>query len=115
VSCVLSSARGLPSVVFVIDECVICPVHYIHRGLPCVHPSSSVILNTLDKLFVCRIQVILQSAYLNIVRESAKFLRKKRCESLLLKLDIAKAFDTVAWQYLLEILQRKGFESRWLN
>jgi hypothetical protein len=34
---------------------------------------------------------------------------------LLLKLDIAKAFDTVAWQYLLEILQRKGFGSRWLN
>jgi hypothetical protein len=32
---------------------------------------------------------------------------------LLLKLDISKAFDTLSWPYLLEILQAKGFGQRW--
>jgi hypothetical protein len=47
-----------------------------------------------------------------LVRESAIFLNKKKCPSILLKLDIAKAFDTVACQFLLEVLQKKGF-SHW--
>ena len=51
-----------------------------------------------------------------LVRESAKLLKKKKkCPSILLKLDIAKAFDTVAWQFLLEVLEKKGFGQRWWN
>ena len=48
-----------------------------------------------------------------LVRETAKLLKKKKRPSILLKLDIAKAFDTVAWQFLLEVLQKKGFGHRW--
>ena len=33
--------------------------------------------------------------------------------NLLLKLDIEKAFDKVAWQFLLEVLQHMGFGDRW--
>jgi hypothetical protein len=44
-----------------------------------------------------------------LVEESIKYLRNKKVDSMLLKLDIAKAFDTVAWQFLLEILHQKGF------
>jgi len=29
------------------------------------------------------------------------------------KLDIAKAFDSVRWHYLLEVMQRLGFGQRW--
>jgi len=39
--------------------------------------------------------------------------KSKRIPKLLLKLDISKAFDTVSWQFLLEILQAWGFGARW--
>jgi hypothetical protein len=32
---------------------------------------------------------------------------------LLLKLDIAKAFDSVRWEYLLEVMQQVEFGQRW--
>jgi hypothetical protein len=31
------------------------------------------------------------------------------------KIDIAKAFDTVSWTYLLRIMEHMGFSRRWLN
>ena len=30
-----------------------------------------------------------------------------------MKIDIAKAFDTVSWEYLLELMQKLGFSSHW--
>lgn len=33
----------------------------------------------------------------------------------MLSVDIAKAFDTVAWPYLLDMLRARGFGSRWCN
>lgn len=45
----------------------------------------------------------------NIVRS----LHRKKQPALLLKLDIAKAFDSVSWEYLLEVLQQLGFPARW--
>jgi hypothetical protein len=35
--------------------------------------------------------------------------------SVLLKIDIAKAFDTVSWTFLLEVLLHMGFGRRWRN
>lgn len=40
-------------------------------------------------------------------------LHRTRRASLLFKLDIAKAFDSVSWEYLFELMQRMGFSSRW--
>ena len=34
---------------------------------------------------------------------------------MLLKVDIAKAFDSVAWPFLIEVLQHIGFPRRWIN
>jgi len=45
----------------------------------------------------------------NLIRE----LHKAKRPSLFLKLDIAKAFDTVRWDYLQEVLQQLGFGPRW--
>jgi hypothetical protein len=32
---------------------------------------------------------------------------------LFIKLDITKAFDSVRWEYLLEIMENLGFSPRW--
>ncbi|KAF8733041.1 hypothetical protein HU200_015400 [Digitaria exilis] len=48
-----------------------------------------------------------------LVELSAKALHRARKPSLLLKLDISKAFDTVDWVFLLQVLMAMGFGSRW--
>jgi hypothetical protein len=47
------------------------------------------------------------------VQSATKLLKKRKVSKLLLKLDISKAFDTVSWAFLLELLQAWGFGTRW--
>jgi hypothetical protein len=47
------------------------------------------------------------------VQRAAVLIRKKKVPMLLLKLDISKAFDTLSWPFLLELLQVRGFGPRW--
>jgi hypothetical protein len=47
------------------------------------------------------------------VRNVARRLHRNRTPALLIKLDIAKAFDSVRWDYLLDFMQRRGFPPRW--
>jgi hypothetical protein len=49
-----------------------------------------------------------------LVQQSIKFLHKRKM-SLLLKLDISKAFDSVSWAFLLKILTHLGFGPVWRN
>lgn len=49
------------------------------------------------------------------VQLACRWLFNKKCASVLLKIDIAKAFDSVAWPFLLEVLQHIGFPRRWSN
>ncbi|KAM0925086.1 hypothetical protein ACQ4PT_004437 [Festuca glaucescens] len=50
-----------------------------------------------------------------LVKESAKLLHRKRFPSLLLKVDIAKAFDNISWPFLLSVLRHRGFGPRWIT
>jgi hypothetical protein len=47
------------------------------------------------------------------VRSAVRRYQRMNIPSLFLKLDIAKAFDSVRWEYLLSLLQHLGFPSWW--
>ena len=46
------------------------------------------------------------------VRNFARRLHKRKTPALLFKLDIRKAFDSVKWEFILDLLQRRGFPSK---
>lgn len=45
----------------------------------------------------------------------ARKLHRTKKPTLLLKLDIKKAFDSVCWDYLLELLSRRGFPAKFID
>lgn len=47
------------------------------------------------------------------VQRAAVLIRKRKKPMLLLKLDISKAFDTLSWPYLMEVMRARGFGDRW--
>jgi hypothetical protein len=47
------------------------------------------------------------------VQQTIKELHKKKVLALFIKLDISKAFDTVNWSYMLDIMTFLGFGPRW--
>ncbi|KAM0847321.1 hypothetical protein ACQ4PT_055094 [Festuca glaucescens] len=49
------------------------------------------------------------------VQNLAKHYHQTKTSTLLLKLDIAKAFDTVSWTYILDMLEARGFPLCWRN
>lgn len=49
------------------------------------------------------------------VRGMVRSLYLKKIPSIMLKLDIDKAFDSVSWEFLLEVLAAKGFSQTWRN
>jgi hypothetical protein len=49
------------------------------------------------------------------VRGLARHYHRTKMPACLIKLDITKAFDSVSWEFLLELLNRRGFPTRWTN
>ncbi|KAM0834875.1 hypothetical protein ACQ4PT_063313 [Festuca glaucescens] len=49
-----------------------------------------------------------------LVQQSARSLFRSKVSSLLLKLDIARAFDSVSWAFLISVLRQRGFGPRWI-
>jgi hypothetical protein len=48
-----------------------------------------------------------------LVQQMVKSLYRTKEAHILFKLDISKAFDSVSWSFLLEVLHRLGFGQRW--
>jgi len=49
------------------------------------------------------------------VRGLARHYHQTKTPACLIKLDITKAFDSVSWEYLIELLGVRGFPTKWLN
>lgn len=48
-----------------------------------------------------------------LMQAAARKLHCKKVPSIFLKIDIAKAFDSLCWPFLFEVRQHKGFGPRW--
>ena len=48
-----------------------------------------------------------------LVQQTARLFHQQKLPRLLLKLDITKAFDSVAWPFLIEVMQQIGFGQIW--
>jgi hypothetical protein len=49
------------------------------------------------------------------VQFTARKLHRLKTDAILLKLDITKAFDTVDWAFLLDVMVKLGFGRRWIS
>jgi hypothetical protein len=47
------------------------------------------------------------------IQNLARVYHRNKTLTLLMKLDISKAFDLVSWEYLVDLLQHRGFPTRW--
>jgi mannosylglycoprotein endo-beta-mannosidase len=49
-----------------------------------------------------------------LVEQSARTLFRTRVPSVLLKLDVARAFDSLSWVFLISVLRQLGFGPKWI-
>jgi hypothetical protein len=96
-----------------------------YRPISLIHSFAKLVAKLLANRVAPELQHLVavnQSAFIKnrtihdnfkFVELAAKALHRKHKPSLLIKLDITKAFDTAAWPFLLQVLQGMGFGCRW--
>lgn len=99
--------------------------HY--RPISLLHSFSKIISKIMANRLAPRLGELVsqnQSAFIRkraihdnflYVQNMVQTLHRTKNQSLFIKVDIAKAFDTVCWPYLLDVLRQFGFGNRWLN
>lgn len=50
-----------------------------------------------------------------VAQEAIHSLKNSRHKGMMIKLDLAKAFDKLSWEYLQKILKAYGFDDRWIE
>jgi hypothetical protein len=96
------------------------PISLIH----CVAKLVAKVLSSRLALSMPLIVDLHQSAFIHgcclhnnfqLVQFIARKLHRLRTDAILLKLDITKAFDTVDWAFLLDVLTNLGFGRCWIS
>ena len=92
-----------------------------YRPISLMHSFSKLFAKCLAKRLAPRLKDIVapnQSAFIKgrsthdnfrSVQLACRWVHCKKFASVLLKVDIVKAFDSVAWSFLLEVLEHIGF------
>lgn len=95
------------------------------RPISLVHSYAKLVTKVLANRLAGRLDEMVspnQSAFIKkrfiqdnfmLVQQTVKFLHNQKQPRILFKLDITKAFDSVSWSFLLEVLRKLGFGSRW--
>lgn len=98
-----------------------------YRPIALIHSIGKLFSKVVAKRLAPKIQELVdsdQSAFIrgrsihNIfryVQTTTKRLHARRVPKLLLKIDIAKAFDSIAWTFLLRLLSHMGFPHNWIQ
>lgn len=50
-----------------------------------------------------------------LVRQVARKLHSNKIDSVVFKIDIARAFGSLSWPFLFKVLQSKGFNTKWMG
>jgi hypothetical protein len=97
------------------------------RPISLIHSLSKLIAKVLSTRLAPAMHALVtpnQSAFIkgraiqdnvHAIQSTVKLLHVLRWPTVLLKIDLAKAFDTVNWAFLLELLCHMGFSRRWVN
>ena len=97
------------------------------RPISLVHSFAKLVTKILANRLASRLDKMVypnQSAFIKkrfiqdnymLVQQTVRFLHSQKQPRLLLKLDITKAFDSVSWSFLMEVLRKLSFGSRWCD
>ena len=48
-----------------------------------------------------------------VANETMEFIKKKKEKGLIFKVDFEKAYDSINWSFIIDIMKRMGFRSKW--
>jgi hypothetical protein len=98
-----------------------------YRPISLVHSFAKLITKILANRLAGRLNELVspvQSAFIKgrfiqdnfmLVQQTARYLHQQKQARILLKLDITKAFDSVSWPFLLEVMRFLGFGQIWCD
>jgi hypothetical protein len=98
-----------------------------YRPISLVHSFAKLITKILANRLAGRLQQMVstnQSSFIKkrfiqdnfmLLQQTAQFLHQQNQPQILFKLDISKAFDSVSWAFLIEVMKKLGFGPIWYD
>jgi hypothetical protein len=96
-----------------------------YRPISLVHSIGKLVAKALSARLAPHLSALIQQNQSTFIRGrsihdnfmsvqlACRWLHSRHCPAILLKIDIAKAFDLVSWEFLLQLPSHMGFPLRW--